>query len=72
MELFAAIFKEIGVKLALAGCDMVTIEAAFCVDNLKKIGRSPWACWRSGAANQKVVSVWALVILQNKTNAINM
>jgi hypothetical protein len=46
---------------------MVIEAAVFEVENLKKMGLSPCASWRSGAANQKVVSVWALVILQNKT-----
>jgi hypothetical protein len=48
---------------------MVIAAAELEVENLKKIGLSPCASCRSGAANQKVVSVWALVILQNKTNA---
>ena len=41
LELFAATFKVMGVKLALAGCDMVTTDAVFCVDILKKMGLSP-------------------------------
>jgi hypothetical protein len=72
LELFAPTFKVMGVKLALAGCDMVTTDAVFCVEILNKIGRSPCACWRSGAANQKVVSVWALATLKNKARVIKM
>jgi hypothetical protein len=48
---------------------MVIAAAELEVENLKKMGLSPCASCRSGAANQKVVSVWALAVLQNKTNA---
>jgi len=49
----------------------MVIEAAVLeVENLKKMGLSPWASCRSGAANQNVVSVWALATLKNNVRAI--
>jgi hypothetical protein len=51
---------------------MVIAAAELEVENLKKMGLSPWASCRSGAANQNVVSVWALATLKNSVSTIVM
>ena len=70
-ELLAGILIVMGVKLGLAGKEMVIAAAELEVENLKKMGRSPCASWRSGAANQKVVSVCAFAFMQKNTRIIH-